>query len=94
VAWCVYLLECVDGHYYVGHSGNLDARFAAHRAGLGADFTRRHPPLRIAYVEGASDEESAVRRENQLKRWSRAKKLALLSGRLDEVHQLAQRRNR
>ena len=62
--------------------------------GVGAEFTRRHRPLRVAYTEEFSDETPAVRREHQLKRWSRAKKQALIAGRLDRIHEFARRRRR
>ena len=92
--WYVYILECAGGHCYVGHTEDLEARFKAHLAGVGADFTRRHLPLRIVFTEEFLEESSAVRREGQLKRWSRAKKLALAAGEFDKVHQLARRRRR
>jgi len=92
--WFVYILECAGGHYYVGHTEDLRVRLAAHLAGAGAEFTRRYPPRRIARSEQFSDEASAVRREAQLKRWSRAKKSALIAGRFDRIHELARRRKR
>jgi predicted GIY-YIG superfamily endonuclease len=92
--WYVYILDCTGGCYYVGHTENLDMRFAAHLAGTGAEFTRRHRPSRVAYTEEFLDESSAVRRELQLKHWSRAKKLALIAGQFDQIHHLARRRSR
>ena len=92
--WFVYILECAGGHYYVGHTEDLRLRLAAHLAGAGAEFTRRYPPRRLACSEQFSDESSAVRREAQLKRWSHAKKSALIAGQFDLIHQLARLRKR
>jgi len=94
MTWWVYMLECSGGCIYVGHTEDLKARFAAHLAGTGAGFTRSHPPIRIAYSEEHSNELSAITRERQLKRWSRAKKQAMIAGRLDRIHELARRRRR
>jgi predicted GIY-YIG superfamily endonuclease len=41
------------------------------------------------YVEGPFDLTEAVRREFQLKRWSRAKKLALIRGDAHTLHALS-----
>jgi putative endonuclease len=92
--WYVYILECAGGHCYVGHTEDLDARFKTHLAGMGADFTRRHPPRRMVFTEESPDELSAVRRELQLKRWSRVKKPAHAAGELAKVRLLARRRRR
>ena len=92
--WYVYILECTGGHCHVGHTEDLEARLKAHLAGVGADFTWRHPPLRMVFTEEFLEESSAVRREAQLKRWSRAKKQALLCGRFDQLHRLSRRRKR
>src|SRR6185295_13565797 len=35
----VYILRCVDGSLYVGHTDDLNARVASHNAGLAALFT-------------------------------------------------------
>ncbi len=44
-AWCLYLIECRNGHYYAGITNDLDARMQAHREGRGARYTRANPPL-------------------------------------------------
>lgn len=38
----VYVLRLRGSRYYVGSSADIDARVAAHRAGLGAAFTRAY----------------------------------------------------
>ena len=32
-AWCLYLIECRNGHYYAGITNDIDARMQAHREG-------------------------------------------------------------
>ena len=47
----------------------------------------------IVYTEAFDSLESAVGRERQLKRWSRAKKDALISGDLQTLKRISQRRS-
>ena len=75
----VYILRCADDSYYVGKTNDLRTRLDEHQAGVGAAFTAARRPVTMVYAE---EYESAVRaesRELQLKRWSRAKKVALVS---------------
>jgi predicted GIY-YIG superfamily endonuclease len=58
---------------YVGSSLGLPKRLMAHGRMRGAKFTRDHPGGRLVYFEGPLPELAAVRRERQLKRWTRAK---------------------
>src|ERR1700676_4787333 len=74
----VYILACSDGAIYVGSAGDVPKRLAEHGGPKGAKFTRDHPGGRLVYVEGPLALTLAVQRERQLKRWSRAKKLALI----------------
>ena len=74
----VYILACLDGAIYVGSAGDIAKRLAEHGGPKGAKFTRDHRGPRLVYVEGPLALTLAVQRERQLKRWSRAKKLALI----------------
>ena len=51
VAWWVYMLRCRDGSLYTGVTTDVERRFAQHRAGTGAKYTRSHPPEAIVYRE-------------------------------------------
>ena len=81
----VYILRCADGSFYIGHSRDLAARLATHHAGRGALYCARRRPVVLAYAEPAASLRAAVRREKQLKGWTRRKKLALVQGRLREL---------
>lgn len=77
----VYLLECTDGSLYAGITTDVERRFKEHTEGKkGARYTRARQPVRIAYVEQRPDRGLAQRREAELKRLSRAQKLALVAG--------------
>jgi len=88
----VYILRCSDGSLYVGHTADPDQRLATHSAGRAALFTRMRRPVKLAYSEQFTDELDAIRREAQIKKWSRAKKEALVSGNLVALHEAARRR--
>lgn len=91
--WFTYILQCADGSYYVGHTSDVDARIAIHNAGKGAAYTRLRRPVDLVYSETHSRQTEAITREKQIKRWSRAKKRALIIGDQASLHDLAKRRN-
>ena len=78
----VYLLRCVDGTLYVGHTDDLVAREKTHNDGHGSTYTASRRPVTMVYAEKHSSVEGAVAREHQLKRWTHAKKQALIERRL------------
>jgi len=73
-----YIVECTDGTLYTGWAVDVQARVKAHNAGRGARYTRTRRPVRLRYWERHPDRGAAMRRERQLKRLPRAKKLALI----------------
>ena len=89
----VYILACADGWLYVGHAMNVAKRLAEHGGPKGAKFTVDHPGARLVYVEGPLSEELAIKRERQLKGWSRAKKLALITNQVVRLSELSQSRD-
>jgi predicted GIY-YIG superfamily endonuclease len=78
--WFVYILECADGSFYIGETNHLYARLAKHADGSASQFTAVRRPVRLVYSETHHDRTSALRRERQLKGWTRAKKEALVAG--------------
>lgn len=77
--WIVYMVRCRDGTLYTGITDNLPRRLAAHNAGRGAKYTRGRGPVEPVYTENCPDKSAALRRERDLKRLPRARKLALCS---------------
>lgn len=89
----VYILECANGAYYVGHSTHLPARVVRHNLGDGAQFTAAHLPAHLVYSEEYPTEREAVERERQIKRWNHAKKKALIEGDLAALRRLSKSRD-
>ena len=75
----VYVLHCADRSLYIGHTADIDARLAKHNGGEGSGFTRRRLPVVVVYSERHPSRRAAIARERQLKRWTRAKKEALIA---------------
>jgi putative endonuclease len=75
----VYILRCRDGSYYVGKTNNLRLRLDEHEAGVAANFTAIRRPVEMVYAEELPTDGLAEEREAQVKRWSRAKKEALIA---------------
>ena len=92
MAYFVYILRCADGSYYVGSAEDVAERVKRHNSGDGAEYTARHRPAVLVYSEPHPNEASAILRERQLKRWSRAKKEALIAGDEERLCKLSKRR--
>ena len=78
--YLVYILECQDGSLYTGITNDLARRLRQHQQGEGGHYTRAKQARKIVYTEEHPDRSSALRREAQIKRWPRKKKLSLVSG--------------
>ena len=81
--WFVYILRCSTGTLYTGSTNDLAARELAHNQGRGARYTAGRRPVRVVYSEVHESRSAAQKRESQLKRWTRARKEALVAG--DEI---------
>ena len=92
MAFWVYLLECVDRSYYVGHSDDLERRMAEHVSGELGGYTATRRPVRVVFTQECSSRDEALTAERQIKGWSRRKKQALISGDWAEISRLASRR--
>lgn len=91
----VYLAEMKDGRLYVGMTNKLPRRAREHRQGkLGTRTTRVFGFCGMRYAERHADRVSAQERECQLKKWSRAKKEALIAGDKATLKKLAKSRTR
>lgn len=75
----VYILASDTRELFVGITNNLIRRVAEHRQG--ADpyrYVFRHETTRLVHVEAAGEASAAIRREKQLKGWTRGRKVALI----------------
>lgn len=78
--WHVYLVRCSDGSIYTGITDNVEARLKKHNSGRGAKYTAQRRPVTLMHSEELLDQGSAMKREAQIKRWSKKQKEDLASG--------------
>ena len=62
----MYILECADGSYYTGSTKNLELRIAQHKAGEGANHTKKRLPVELVYFEEFKRIDEAFYREKQV----------------------------
>ncbi|HLR16986.1 MAG TPA: GIY-YIG nuclease family protein [Alcanivoracaceae bacterium] len=78
--WWVYILRCADGSLYTGICTNVERRVEEHNSSTkGAKYTRARRPVKLVYQEQSESRSAASKREAEIKKLPRAKKLALLS---------------
>jgi tRNA/rRNA methyltransferase len=80
VTFWAYILRCSDGSYYTGHTDDLDVRFHQHQTGALKGYTHDKRPVELMWSQNFETRDDAFTAEMQVKRWSRAKKEALISG--------------
>jgi putative endonuclease len=86
----VYMLKCIDGSYYTGVTNNVDRRFNEHESGMNIDcYTYKRRPLILVFCEKFDTPIKAIEFEKKLKKWSRAKKEALINQNWEKLQELA-----
>ncbi len=76
-SYFVYILECKDGTLYTGITTDLKRRLKEHQAGAGARYTRARSAVRMVYTEKHKNRSAASRREAEIKRLPRSRKITL-----------------
>jgi putative endonuclease len=71
------MVECSDGSLYTGWTNDLEKRLRAHNAKKGAKYTKSRTPVKLVYYETFPTKEEAMRREYQVKQYTRKEKEAL-----------------
>ena len=87
--WYVYILKCADDTLYTGVTTDLSRRVKEHNSKKGGSYTRIRTPMELVYQEPVSNHSEALKRETQIKRWSKSKKLALITGDFTELSRLS-----
>ena len=86
----VYILRCADNSFYTGLTRrSVSERLAEHNAGLVKGYTAKRRPVELIYSEAHLRYDEAVAAERRIKGWSRAKKIALISGQYDALQDFA-----
>ena len=89
----LYIVRCTDGSLYTGTTRTtLDDRVAQHNSGIYKGYTEARRPVVLVYSEWFERVTDAIANERKIKKWSRAKKQALIDGDLLRLHELSKRR--
>ena len=93
----MYVLYCADDTLYCGFTTDVARRFATHRAGRGAKYTRvkTHHPLRLIFQTAFDNKHDALSAEYHFKHQTRVKKVAYLARQgisVDHFYRLNHRR--
>ena len=73
----VYILQCSDDTLYTGWTTDLEKRIKTHNEKKGAKYTRSRTPVSLFYCEEYDNKSDALKREAELKKMPRSKKLML-----------------
>ena len=78
----LYILRTSSNKLYIGQTNNLNERLKQHTSHTtkSAHYLRKEPISQLVYSEKFGTRQDAMKREWQLKNWSRVKKEALISG--------------
>ena len=76
--WKLYIIECRDGELYVGLAQDVERRISEHNKGTACHYTQFRRPVRLIYSEICGAYPAARKREVEVKKFSRIKKLALV----------------
>jgi putative endonuclease len=89
----LYILKCSDNSYYTGITSNLNKRIFEHQSGkhLGS-YTYSRRPIELVFYAEFTDVGFAIDSEKQIKKWSRAKKEALINGEFEKLPNLAKKK--
>jgi putative endonuclease len=79
--WYVYIAKAKTQRFYTGISNEPENRIIEHNLGRGSRFAINQGPLQLVYISSPFVNKSEARkREIQVKKWSRVKKLKLIKG--------------
>jgi len=88
----IYILECNDSSYYVGHTDNLEQRLEQHLLGETNSYVSSRKPFKLVWSEPFENRDDAKQAEKQIKGWSRAKKKAFINQDFELLKQLAKKK--
>lgn len=76
----IYIVKCNDGTLYTGYAKDIEQRVAKHNAGKGAKYTKIRRPVTLVHSEVFETKSAALKREYEIKTFSRQQKLQMIRG--------------
>lgn len=85
MSYSLYILRTCLNTLYIGQTNNLEKRLKQHKSktSKSAKYLRPFSSFQLVYHEEYKTRKEVMRRECQLKKWTKKKKEALISGNLD-----------
>ena len=78
--WFVYILRCSDGSLYTGITTDIERRVKEHNgAKNGSKCSRSRLPVELVYQEEMPDRSRALKREAEIKHFSKKEKEDLVA---------------
>ena len=79
MSYSVYIVQCSDTTLYTGIAVDVEKRIHEHNFSVkGAKYTKVRRPVKLLYTEQHKDRSSASKREYEIKKMTREKKLKLI----------------
>ena len=85
----MYILTSNSGTLYTGITNSIFHRTLQHKSKENPGFTSKYDVTRLVYYEFFSDVHAAIRREKEIKGWTRKKKIALIESKNPKWEDLA-----
>lgn len=88
MSYYFYILRCADNSLYCGVTTNLEKRLQEHNLdnSKGAKYTRAKRPVILVYCEKYPDIKTAMKREAEVKKWTKAQKEMLVNLQDDKLN--------
>lgn len=77
--WYLYILRLSDDSLYTGITKDVERRVEQHEEGNGSKYVRSRLPCKLVYVEQMENRSKALKREAEIKKWSKERKEELVS---------------
>ena len=89
----VYILLCSDSTYYTGVTSNLEKRIQQHQSGFYTNsYAHKRRPIQLKYYCEFTNIQMAIDCEKQIKKWTKAKKEALITSKFELLQELAKKK--
>ncbi len=76
----LYIVRCSDNSLYTGITLDIEKRLKEHNTGKrGAKAVKGKLPVNLVYSEELVDKIAALKREREIKSWTKARKESLVS---------------
>ena len=78
-----------NGTLYIGVTSDLAGRLLQHQTGTGSRFAAKYGVLRLVWFDEYDLITDAIEQEKKMKKWSRARKIALIERTNPHWHDIA-----